>query len=117
MVKSMSKPYKEQLLPSINDTQIASYLVEASAANHYNRYYDTYYIKAEGEVDIAYTYKNKFWPVEIKWTQQLRPKDLKQIQKYPNGIILGKQNEIRQLDKVTSYPLPWYLARLDTELT
>jgi len=31
--------------------------------SHYARFYPTYYIKAEGEVDIAYISKGRFWPL------------------------------------------------------
>jgi len=51
------------------------------------------YIKSKGEVDIAYVDKNQFWPVEVKWSAQLRPKQFKQITKYPNGLILTKSRQ------------------------
>ena len=76
-------------IKDINST-IEPLLVETAAINIIKRNFPTYYIKAIGEVDIAYVKDNKFWPIEIKWTNQLRPKDLKQIQKYDNGLILTK---------------------------
>jgi predicted AAA+ superfamily ATPase len=77
-----------------------SHLVESVSVTHYHRCYPyCYYIKAEGEVDIAFVDYNKFYPVEIKWGKQIRPKDLKQIQKYPNGLILG-----RSTNKSTNIP-------------
>jgi len=42
--------------------------VEGNLATHYRRYYPTFYIKAEGEVDLAYIDRNRFHPVEVKWT-------------------------------------------------
>lgn len=62
-----------------NAPEIISKLVEATVVTHFRRKYPTYYISAEGQVDLAYVDQNQFWPIEIKWTQQLRPKDLKQI--------------------------------------
>jgi predicted AAA+ superfamily ATPase len=70
--------------------QLTPLLVETVVVNNFRRYYPTFYIKGEGEVDIAYIRKNKFWPIEIKWTAQLHPKDLKQILKYKNNLILTK---------------------------
>jgi hypothetical protein len=77
------------------------YLAESSVISHYNRFYTCYYIKAEGEVDLAYIYENQFFPIEIKWRKQLRSVDIKQISKYKkNGLILnqnineGKMNDI-----------------------
>lgn len=69
----------------------ASGLVEACAATLYRRYFPTYYIKAKGEVEIAYVDNGRFFPVEIKWTRQIRPGQLKQIWKYDNGRILKRQ--------------------------
>ncbi len=107
-----SEPYDEQISLAIDTPQIASYLVEACVVSHYSRCYPTYYIKAEGEVDIAYIHKKQFWPIEIKWTNQMRSKDLKQIQKYPQGIILAKTQQVHNVNKTLCYPLPWYLARM-----
>jgi len=63
----------------IDDAIVSSDLVEAIVSNHYRRYYPTYYIKAEGEIDVAYVDQKKFWPIEVKWRNQLRPKDVKQL--------------------------------------
>jgi len=65
-------------------------IFEGIAAAHYFRRYETYYISAQGEVDIVFIKGNKFFPVEIKWANQIRPAELKQILKYSNGLILGK---------------------------
>ena len=108
-------PFKDQIIPAIQNSIIASYLVESCITSHIRRWYPTYYIKAEGEVDIAYIKDKKFWPIEIKWTGQLRTNDLKQIQKYKNGIILGKQTQIHPVHTTMSYPLPWYLAKMGYE--
>ncbi len=111
-LRPSQNPFKEQIMPASQNPIITSYLVESCVVSHFRRWYPTYYIKAEGEVDVAYINKNKFWPIEVKWTGQLRTKDLKQIQKYKNGIILAKQRQIHKVNKTLSYPLPWYLARM-----
>jgi hypothetical protein len=54
-----------------------------------------------------------FWPVEIKWTQQLRPKQLKQISKYSNGRILTKSKSKGEILGILSEPLPLAIFRLD----
>lgn len=87
-------------------------LAETIAIAHYARLYETYYIKAEGEVDIAYVHNNHFWPVEIKWTHQIRPKDLKQILKYPNGLILSRSREKSEIAHTPIRPLPLHLYSL-----
>ena len=62
-------------------------------------------IKSESEVDVAYLKDDTFWPVEIKWTNQLRPKDLKQISKYTNGLILTKSETASSIFETPTYPL------------
>lgn len=105
-------PYKQQVMPLMSDPDWVSKLVEACVVGHYQRYFPTYYIKAEGEVDIAYVDQNRFWPVEIKWSRQLRPKDLKQIAKYPNSRILSKGLQSGVIRGVPVEPLPLTLFRL-----
>ncbi len=72
----------------------------------------TYYIKSSGEVDVAYIKDKKFWPIEIKWTNQLRPKDLKQISKYQNAKIWSKTRANSNVLGVPVYFLPIELLKL-----
>ena len=87
-----------------------SLLVESVCYHHYQRKYPSYYIKAEGEVDIAYIDKKRFFPVEIKWRNKLRAKDLKQIKKYENGLILSRQEDDGIIDGVPVTSLIKHLA-------
>ncbi len=86
-------------------------LVETVAVAHFRQKYGkTYYIKgAKGEVDIAYLQDDTFFPVEIKWTTQLRPEELKQVMVYPNSLILGRQRTTAKLAHVPYVPLLRYL--------
>ena len=86
-----------------------SYLVETIVVNHFRRFYPTFYIKSDGEVDIAYIKENTFWPVEIKWTTQLRPKDLKQILKYDRGIVLTKSKINTTNLGIEAFSIPLFL--------
>jgi len=106
-------PYRRQVIPIVSDPKGSAGLVEACMATHYRRYFPTYYIKGKGEVDIAYVDQIRFWPVEIKWTRQIRPQDLKQIAKYRNGRILGKSQQFGNIHGVRVEPLPLALLRLD----
>ncbi|MBY0462405.1 MAG: ATP-binding protein [Alphaproteobacteria bacterium] len=94
----------------VEDFEKIPSLVEAAVVSHYQRFYPCYYIKAEGEVDLAYVDQGRFFPIEVKWTQQLRPKDLKQVKKYPNALILTKSN-IREgnIDNMPTQPVPLHL--------
>lgn len=105
--------YASQILPDIEDTIISSQLVESIVVTHFQRFYPTYYIKAEGEIDVAYLVQGRFWPIEIKWRNQLRPKGLKQLLKYPNAIIWAKQNNSTTIDSIPVFPLPLALAKIE----
>lgn len=105
-------PFNQQLQPLLADKQWASKLTEACTVTLYRRKFPTFYVKAKGEVDVAYIYENQLWPVEIKWTQKLRPKQIKQIAKYPNGRILTKSKTKGELHGIPTEPLPLALLRL-----
>lgn len=108
----VQSPYEEVIVPACQDPEWSSKLAECCAVEHFARYFPTYYIKAEGEVDIAYVADGRFWPVEVKWTGQLRVKDLKQVAKYPNGKVLDRSHRPRTDTWPVSEPLPLALIRL-----
>ena len=108
-------PFTAQVRPLLADPERTGLLVEACAVAHYSRRYPTYYIKGEGEVDIAYVKDGRFWPVEIKWTNQLRPKTLKQISKYANSRILARRSAPASIGDIPVEFLPQALLRLDLE--
>ena len=108
-------PFAAQVRPLLADPERTGPLVEACAVAHYSRRYPTYYIKGEGEVDIAYVKDGRFWPVEIKWTGQLRPKTLKQISKYANSRILARRSAPASIGDIPVEFLPQALLRLDLE--
>ena len=85
-----SEPYETQILPLLASPEQTGPLVEACVAAHCARRVPTFYIKGKGEIDVAYVHRGRFWPVEIKWTGQLRPKSLKQVLKYPQAQIWSK---------------------------
>ncbi len=98
------------ILPTkVDDMDVIPALVEGCVVNHYQRLYPSFYIKAEGEVDLAYIDNEKFFPVEVKWTRQMRPKDLKQICKYSNALILTRSKEPGLINHVPTEPLPLHL--------
>jgi len=101
----------EQIKTDIADNEISSHLIESVAANHVHRAHPTFYIKAEGEVDIAYISEDRFWPVEVKWTRQKRTKDLKQVAKYKNAVIWNKSPTFTQINGLETVPLPVALLR------
>lgn len=105
-------PYSQQVKPVVFDPEWVARLAEACVVTHYRRYFPTYYIKAKGEVDIAHVDQNRFWPLEVKWTKQLRPKDLKQIAKYPNSRILTSSRQRGEILGIPTEPLPIAMLRV-----
>ena len=93
------------------NTESTPALVETVAVAHfYRKYGKTYYIKGtKGEVDIAYLQDETFFPVEIKWTTQIRPEELKQVMLYKNSLILGRQRAPGRISHVQYLPLIKYL--------
>lgn len=106
-------PFTRQLKPVLADQQWSSKLTEACTVAHFRRSFPTFYVKSKGEVDVAYVNRNRLWPVEIKWSRQLRPKQIKQIGKYANGRILTKSKLKGVIQGVPSEPLPLALLRIE----
>lgn len=94
------------------DNQVQAALAETCAATHAMRHFPIYYIKARGEVDLAIVTGDRFWPIEVKWTQQLRPADLKQIRVYPHGIIATRTRHSHRLGDLQVLSLPLVLSFL-----
>ncbi len=86
--------------------------MEACTVAHYQRFYPTYYIKGEGEVDLGYISRGRFWPIEVKWTGQVRSKDLKQVMKYSNSKICSKDFGINRIHGLPNEFLSLNLLRL-----
>ena len=108
-------PFAEQIQKALAEPAENARLVEASAITQVRRWYPTFYIKARGEVDIAYVSGKKFWPIEIKWAGQHRPKDLQQVAKYQNSRVFGRQRNFGKINGIPTEPLPWALLRLGME--
>jgi len=105
-------PFRDQVVPLATDGQTCSRLVESCVAAHCRRHYPTFYIKARGEVDVAMVHAGRFWPVEVKWTRQLRPKEVQQIRRYDNGRILTRFAGATSIHGVPAEHLPLALLRL-----
>jgi hypothetical protein len=108
-------PFNDQVEPMLRNPEQISKVVECCTVTHYARTLPTYYLKAKGEVDIAYVEKNRFRPVEVKWTGQYRPKQLSQIGKYPNGLILTRSRQAGMIQGIETMPLPLALLRVVQE--
>ncbi len=112
-LRPTADPFNDSIMPMVNDTSHCAKFVEAIVATHFRRHYPTYYIKADSKVDVAYIKDDKFWPVEVKWTKQIRPESLKQILKYKNGEIWAKPQHEGNVQGLPIIPLPLALLMLD----
>lgn len=82
-----------------------AHLVETVAITHYARKWPVFYLKSEGEIDMVIVHQGLFYPVEIKWTSQIRPKNLKQLTKYSNSVILQKRKKPGIIQGIPMRPL------------
>ena len=102
----VADPYQTQMMPALNDPVFRTQQIKACVATHFNRYFPTYYIKSTGEVDLAYIKQKHFWPIQIQWSNDLKAKDMKQLTKYPNSLILGKTEKYEESNGIPIVPLP-----------
>ncbi|MCD6220605.1 ATP-binding protein [bacterium] len=94
-----------------NPTEIVSdygqaEIVEGCIVSLFRRNHKVYYIKAEGEVDLVILSGKRFLPVEIKWTENLKRSELKQILKYRKGIISYKGLRLGKYEHLYVLPVP-----------
>ena len=95
----------------------SSILIENSCVAHAKRHFPTYFIKGnKGEVDLVTVHGQRFLPMEIKWTNQLRAHELKQISTYARGLILTK-NIIPSSDDRRCLPVAKYLLHMSSMKT
>lgn len=86
--------------------EVLSDLVEGVVASLFSRTWESYYIKAASEVDLALISDKSFMPIEIKYSYKLQRSELKQILKYSRGIVAYRGQEIGLLDHLTVAPIP-----------
>lgn len=109
---TLKRNSENELKSSLDDKVTCTRMVKAVTVSHYRRFYPTYYIKAEGEIDIAYINDNRIFPIAITWNNVLRPKDLKQLLKYSNSKILTKDFHSELIENIRTEPLPQALCKL-----
>lgn len=108
-----SHDVSHQIQEAVLDPHISASLVESIVGNQFRRYYPTYYIKGDHEVDVAYVDQQTFWPIEVKWRNQLRPHDVQSLSKYPRTKVFAKILEPSNINGVEILPLPLALLWSD----
>lgn len=64
--------------------------LEGVFAAHVARAGDVFYIKGDGEIDVAFYDQRQLQLVEVKWTSQMRPEELKEIRRRGRGTIAAR---------------------------
>ena len=99
---------------SYNNTGLAeSMLVEACVASHCHRKGKTFYFKGQGEIDVIWLYGKMIQAIEVKWSEQLRPSDLKILKQFNNSVILTKNAQEGKIDHIKSMPVLEFLLKLN----
>ncbi len=99
LIKS-SDPFSEVIKSALSDPESLSELCEAAAVSHINRVTEAFYIKSEQEIDITYITNKRIYPIEIKWTHQIRPKEIQALSKFENSQIWSRS----KLDTINNIP-------------
>jgi len=108
----VADPFRELVGTAPREPHWGARLAESCAVTHVRRWFPTFYIKAAGEVDIAFVNHGRFWPVEVKWTRQIRPEELKQARKYRTARIWSRHEHPRTIGGLPVEPLPVALVRM-----
>ena len=105
-------PFVSQVQAALASPEWTGRVAEACAVAHHHRMHPTYYIKGDGEVDIAIVEGAAFQPIEVKWTGQIRASDLKQARKYRNSRICSRIATVTRIHGLPNELLPLHLLRL-----
>lgn len=105
-VKDDSEPFELASRTLKERGRLGDAIIEGVLASLCHRQHRTFYIKAEGEVDIAIVDGNKFLPIEIKNSPELKTAELKQIMKYKQGIVGYSGTEIGKFCQLDVIPIP-----------
>jgi hypothetical protein len=101
---------QEEKMMTANDINQGN-LVEACVASHCARVGKAFYFKGQGEIDVIWLHDQPE-AIEIKWTEQMRPADLKMLKQFPHSIILTKLSQSGVIDHIRSMPVWEFLYKL-----
>jgi predicted AAA+ superfamily ATPase len=96
----------------LNSIDLEPTLVESTVASHCFRLAKTFYFKAQGEIDIIWLKEKIIQAIEVKWSNQLRPNDLKTLKQFKNSLILGKNPETGTIENIKVMPVYHFLFHL-----
>jgi predicted AAA+ superfamily ATPase len=86
--------------------------LEGTFAAHVARRGEVFYLKGQGEVDVAWLERRQIHAIEVKWSRQLRPEELKEIRRRGRGVIAARVDTAGVLDGIAVLPAALVLLRL-----
>ncbi len=86
--------------------------LEGVFAAHVARIGEAFYIKADGEIDVAFYAQRELQLVEVKWTSQVRPEELKEIRRRGRGLIAARVTRSVDYEGLPVLPAAVVLLRL-----
>ena len=99
----------------LNASIVEGTLVEASVASECHRLGRTFYFKGQGEIDVIWLHNNTTHAIEVKWTQEISPHDLKMLKQFKNSLILSQLPHAGTIDHIRSYPVYQFLYLIHDE--
>ena len=92
-----------------NGQSLESTLVEACVASHCYRFGKVFYLKGQGEIDVIWLRHPSYECIEVKWSNQIRPNDLKMLKQFKNSFILGKTAQQGNIEGIEVLPIYSFL--------
>lgn len=105
-IKNETKKFGLAIRICEESSDLINSLIEGCLVSLFKRNSDVYYLKAEGEVDIALLKEKSFFPIEVKRSLSINKKELKQILKYKRGIIAYSGLEPGRFEHLDAVPIP-----------
>ena len=96
----------------LNDIQIEAALVEACVASHCCRFGKVFYFKGQGEIDVIWLLRKKINAIEVKWSENIKPADLKMLKQFKNSMVLTKLLVKGEYNEIASQPIVQFLYEL-----
>jgi uncharacterized protein len=96
----------------LNSLPTEAILVEASVASQCHRQGKTFYFKGQGEIDVIWLRDKLIQAIEVKWSNQIRPADLKMLREFKNSLILTKSPGTRIIENIKSLPVYQFLYNM-----
>ena len=96
----------------LNGNILESNLVEACVASHCYRRGRAFYFKGQGEIDVIMKTHQALSAVEVKWSETIRPQDLKMLHQFDDSTVLHKSAAEGQIEEIKAIPVYRFLYEL-----